>query len=261
MKLFSKTLIAALITGFAAQGALAADAVATVNGKAIPQAYADALMAEQTAKGTPDSEELRGAVREELVRREILFQAAKKAGIDKKADVATQVELARQAVVIRAYLQDFVTTNEVTDADVRKAYDDMKARLGDTEYEVSHILVAEEPKARALIAKIKGGAKFEDIAKAESEDPGSKDKGGNLGWSSPGMYVPAFSEAMSKLKKGEMSADPVQSNFGFHIIRVNDTRKLDAPEFDKIAPQIKQRLQTQRLETHIMDQRKAAKVE
>lgn len=262
MKLFSKTLIAAaLVAGFAAHGAMAADAVATVNGKAIPQAYADALMAEQTAKGAPDSEELRGAVREELVRREILYQAAKKAGIDKKPEVASQIELARQAVVIRAYLQNFVAANPVTDGDVRKAYDDMKAKLGDVEYDVSHILVADEAKARALIAKIKGGAKFEDVAKAESEDPGSKEKGGELGWSSPGMYVPAFSEAMTTLKKGEMSAEPVKSNFGYHIIRVNDTRKLDAPEFEKIAPQIKQRLQTQRLEAHIMDQRKAAKVE
>ncbi|QID17519.1 peptidylprolyl isomerase [Nitrogeniibacter mangrovi] len=261
MKLFSKTLIAMLIAGFAAQGAMAADTVAKVNGKAIPQAFADALMAEQTAKGAPDSKELRDAVREELVRREILFQAAKKAGVDKKPEVQTQVELARQAVILRAYLQDFVKKNEVTDADVRKAYDDMKARLGDTEYNVSHILVDDEAKARALIAKIKGGAKFEDIAKAESTDPGSKEKGGELGWSSPGMYVPAFSEAMTKLKKGEMTSEPVKSNFGYHIIRVNDTRKLDAPEFEKIEPQIKQRLQTQRLENHIMELRKAAKVE
>ncbi len=261
MKLFSKNLIAALIAGLAVHGAIAADAVATVNGKAIPQAYADALMAEQTAKGAPDSKELRDAVREELVRREILFQAAKKAGIDKKAEVKTQIELARQAVVLRAYLQDFVSTNPVTDADVRKAYDDMKNRLGDTEYDVSHILVKDEAKARALIAKIKGGAKFEDVAKAESDDPGSKEKGGELGWSSPGMYVPAFSDAMSKLKKGEMSEEPVKSNFGYHIIRINDMRKLDAPEFEKIAPQIKQRLQSQRLEKHIEEQRTAAKVQ
>ena len=261
MKLFSKNLIAALVAGLAVHGAMAADAVATVNGKAIPQAYADALMAEQTAKGAPDSKELRDAVREELVRREILFQAAKKAGVDKKPEVQTQVELARQAVVLRAYLQDFVSANEVTDADVRKAYDDMKSRLGDTEYNVSHILVKDEAKARALIAKIKSGTKFEDVAKAESDDPGSKEKGGDLGWSSPGMYVPAFSEAMTKLKKGEMSAEPVKSNFGYHIIRINDTRQLDAPEFDKIAPQIKQRLQSQRLEKHIEEQRTAAKVQ
>lgn len=261
MKLFRKTLIALLVSGAATTGAMAADTVAKVNGKAIPQAYADTMMAEQTAKGAPDSQELRDAVREELVRREILFQAAKKKGIDKQAEVQTQIELARQAVVLRAYLQDFVNTNQVTDADVKKAYDDMKARLGDTEYKVSHILVEDEAKAKALIAKIEAGDKFEDVAKAESTDPGSKERGGDLGWSSPGMYVPAFSEAMTSLKKGEMTKAPVQSNFGWHIIRVEDTRKLDAPEFDKIAPQIKQRLQSQKLEEHITALRQAAKVE
>lgn len=261
MKLFRKTLIALLVSGAATTGAMAADTVAKVNGKAIPQAYADTMMAEQTAKGAPDSQELRDAVREELVRREILFQAAKKKGIDKQADVQTQIELARQAVVLRAYLQDFVSTNEVTDADVKKAYDDMKTRLGDTEYKVSHILVEDEAKAKALIAKIEAGDKFEDVAKAESTDPGSKERGGDLGWSSPGMYVPAFSEAMTSLKKGEMTKTPVQSNFGWHIIRVEDTRQLDAPEFDKIAPQIKQRMQSQKLEQHITELRQAAKVE
>lgn len=261
MKLFRKTLIALLVSSAATTGAMAADTVAKVNGKAIPQAYADTMMAEQTAKGAPDSQELRDAVREELVRREILFQAAKKKGIDKQADVQTQIELARQAVVLRAYLQDFVSTNEVTDADVKKAYDDMKTRLGDTEYKVSHILVEDEAKAKALIAKIDAGDKFEDVAKAESTDPGSKERGGDLGWSSPGMYVPAFSEAMTSLKKGEMTKAPVQSNFGWHIIRVEDTRQLDAPEFDKIAPQIKQRMQSQKLEQHITELRQAAKVE
>jgi len=261
MKLFRKTLIALLVSGATVHAAMAADTVAKVNGKAIPQAYADTMMAEQTAKGAPDSQELRDAVREELVRREILFQAAKKKGLDKKPDVQTQIELAKQAVVLRAYLQDFVNTNQVTDADVKKAYDDMKARLGDTEYKVSHILVDDEAKAKALIAKIEAGEKFEDVAKAESTDPGSKERGGDLGWSSPGMYVPAFSEAMTSLKKGEMTKTPVHSNFGWHIIRVEDTRKLDAPEFDKIAPQIKQRLQSQKLEQHITELRQAAKVE
>jgi len=261
MKLFRKTLIALLVSGAATTGALAADTVAKVNGNAIPQAYADTMMAEQTAKGAPDSQELRDAVREELVRREILFQAAKKKGIDKKAEVQTQIELARQAVVLRAYLQDFVSTNQVTDAEAKKAYDDMKARLGDTEYKVGHILVDDEAKAKALIAKIDAGEKFEDVAKAESTDPGSKERGGDLGWSSPSMYVPAFSQAMSSLKKGEMTQTPVQSNFGWHIIRLEDTRQLNAPEFDKILPEIKQRLQSQKLEQHITELRQSAKVE
>lgn len=261
MNLFSKKLIVALIVGVSTQIAVAANPVATVDGTGIPQAYADALLTEQKAKGADDSEQLRGAVREELVRREILRQAAVKKGLDKKPEVKTQIELAGQAVIIRAYLQDFVANNPVTDAEVRKTYDEMKSRLGNTEYKVRHILVEDEANARALIAKLDKGEKFEDVAKANSIDPGSKEKGGELGWSNPGMYVPAFSEAMVKLKKGETTKEPVKSNFGYHIIQLEDTRELEAPDFEKLAPQLKQRLQAQRLEQHIMQMRTAAKVE
>lgn len=261
MNLFSKKLLVALIAGVTTQLAVAASPVATVDGEAIPQAYADALLTEQEAKGTDDSEQLRGAVREELVRREILRQAAVKKGLDKKPEVETQMELAKQAVIIRAYLQDFVANNTVTDADVRKTYDEMKTRLGNTEYKVRHILVEDEANARALIAKLNKGEKFEDLAKANSMDPGSKDKGGELGWSNPGMYVPTFSEAMTKLKKGETTKEPVKSNFGYHIIQLEDTRQLEAPDFEKLAPQLKQRIQAQRLEQHIMELRTSAKVE
>ena len=261
MNLFSKRLMIALIAGVSTQIALAANPVATVDGKGIPQEYADALLTEQKAKGTEDSEQLRGAVREELVRREILRQAAVEKGLDKKPEVKTQIELAQQAVIIRAYLQDFVATNQVTDADVRKTYDEMKGRLGDTEYKVRHILVDDEAKARALIAQLGKGESFEDLAKANSKDPGSKEKGGELGWSNPGMYVPEFSDAMVKLEKGETTAEPVKSNFGYHIIQLEDTRQLEAPDFEKIAPQLTQRLQAQRLEQHIMKLRTEAKVE
>lgn len=260
MKMFRQTLLAVLIGG-ATHVALAADPVATVNGKAIPQAYAEAVMNEQKAKGAPDSQELRDAVRERLVRMEVLFQAAKKKGIDKKPEVQTQLDLAREAMLANAYVRDYVASNPVSDAEVRKTYDDMKARLGTTEYNVSHILVKEEAKARALIAKLQAGAKFEEVAKAESTDTGTKDQGGDLGWSSPGMYAPAFSEAMTKLKKGEMSSEPVESTYGFHIIRVNDTRKLDTPAFEEIAEQIRQQLQSQKLEAHLTELRAAAKVE
>ena len=234
MNLFSKKMIVALIAGVSTQIAIAANPVATVDGKTIPQEYADALLTEQKAKGADDSDQLRGAVREELVRREILRQAAVKKGLDKKPEVKTQIELAGQAVIIRAYLQDFVANNAVTDAEVRKTYDEMKSRLGNTEYNVRHILVEDEANARALIAKLDKGEKFEDLAKANSKDPGSKDKGGELGWSNPGMYVPAFSEAMVKLKKGETTSEPVKSNFGYHIIRLDDTRQLEAPDFEQL---------------------------
>ena len=239
MNRFSKKLMITLIAGLSTQIAVAAANVATVNGKAIPQSYADALMVEQKAKGTPDSDQLRGAVREELVRREILLQAASKSGINKKPEVATQMELAKQAVVIRAYLQDFVANNEVTDADVRSAYDELKGRIGSTEYKVNHILVEDETEARALIAKLQAGEKFDELAKAHSKDPGSKDKGGELGWSNPGMYVPAFSEAMVKLGKGQMTTEPVKSNFGYHIIKVEDKRLQQPPPYEEVKDQMR----------------------
>ncbi|MBT0960721.1 peptidylprolyl isomerase [Denitromonas iodatirespirans] len=259
MNLFSKKLLVVLIAG-ASQLAFAAGPVATVNGTAIPQDHADALISEQTAKGTPDNEQLRGAVREELVRREILYQTAQKEGLDKTPEVATQIELARKAVVIRAYLQGFVAKHPVTDADVRKAYDEIKGRLGDTEYHVRHILVEDEAEARALIAKINKGEKFDALAKAHSKDPGSKDKGGDLGWNNPGTFVQPFSDAMVKLEKGKMTPAPVKTNFGYHIIKLDDTRKMSAPEFDQVAPQLKQRLQAQSLEQHILQLRTAADV-
>ncbi|MCB1961380.1 MAG: peptidylprolyl isomerase [Rhodocyclaceae bacterium] len=262
MNRLTKNLMLALIAGLTTQLAVAAANVATVNGKAIPQAYADALLALQKAKGAPDSNQLRGEVREALVKREILLQAAAKSGIDKKAEVATQMEMAQQSVLINAYLQSFVASNEVTDAQVRATYDEIKSRTGDTEYKVSHILVEDEAGARALIAKLKAGEKFDELAKAHSKDPGSKDKGGELGWSNPGMYVPTFSEAMVKLAKGQMTTEPVKSNFGFHIIKVDDTRTADLLKpFEELAPQLKQRLQAQRVEQHILELRTAAKVE
>ncbi|KAA3655154.1 MAG: peptidylprolyl isomerase [Proteobacteria bacterium] len=260
MNLFSKKLLVVLIAGAAAQVALAAGPVATVNGTAIPQGHADALITEQTAKGTPDNDQLRGAVREELVRREILFQAAQKEGLDKTPDVATQIELARKAVVIRAYLQNFVAKNPVTDADVRKAYDEIKGRLGDTEYHARHILVDDEAEALAIVAKLNKGEKFDDLAKAHSKDPGSKDKGGDLGWNAPSTFVQPFSDAMVKLEKGKMTPAPIKTQFGYHIIKLDDTRKMAAPDFDQVSPQLKQRLQAQSLEQHILQLRTAADV-
>ena len=184
---------------------LAADkgkAFATVNGQPIPQSVYDAFVAEQKAQGTPDSPELQNAVKEELVRREILAQEAKKKGLDKKGDIQGQVELAKQAVLIRAFLSDYVKANPVSEAQLKAEYELIKANLGNTEYKARHVLVEKEDDAKAIIAKLDKGEKFSELAK-QSKDPGSKDKGGELGWSSPTAYVKPFGEALTKLKKGE----------------------------------------------------------
>jgi peptidyl-prolyl cis-trans isomerase C len=257
MKAIPNRLALALIASLISHSALAAGPVATVNGTAIPAAWADAMLAEQKAQGAPDSEQLRKAVTEELVRREVLAQEAKKKGLDKQPVTAAQMDLARQAVLIRAGLQDFVKANPVGEADIKAEYEKIKANLGDKEYKVRHILVEKEDDAKAIISKLQSGQKFEDLAK-DSKDPGSKDKGGDLGWSNPGMFVKPFSEAMVKLEKGKFTPQPVKSDFGYHVIMLEDSRALKAPAFDEVKPQLQQRLQQQKVEQHVMDLRAKA---
>jgi peptidyl-prolyl cis-trans isomerase C len=237
-----------------------APSVAKVNGKAIPKARAESLVAAQVAQGQPDSAELRKAVTEELVRREVLMQEAQKKGIDKKPEVQNQLDIARQGVVIGAYLNDYVRTHAVGDEALKKEYEAIRKNLGDKEYKARHILVEKEDEAKDIIAKLAKGEKFEDLAK-QSKDPGSKDRGGDLGWASPGNYVKPFSDALVKLEKGKSTATPVKSDFGWHVILLEDTRELKAPTLDEVKLQLVQRLQQQMVEKHIQDLRGKAKVE
>jgi peptidyl-prolyl cis-trans isomerase C len=251
---------AAVSSSVLAQAKAPVAPVATVNGKAIPQARADALVAAQAAQGQPDSQELRQAVREELVRREILTQESMKKGFDKKVEVQAQMELARQGVLIGAYLNDFVRGNPVTEAQIQKEYETIKAQLGAKEYKVRHILLDKEDVAKGIIDKLKAGEKFEDLAK-QSLDPGSKDRGGDLGWANRAAYVKPFSDAMVALEKGATTTAPVRSDFGWHVIQLEDVRDLQAPPFDEVKGQIGQRLQQQSVQAHIDSIRLKAKVD
>ncbi|MDP1734153.1 MAG: peptidylprolyl isomerase [Sulfuritalea sp.] len=233
---------------------------ATVNGKAIPKVRADALIAGQAAQGQPDSPELRKAVTEELVRREVLTQESIKKGFDKKPEVQGQVELARQGVLIGAYLNDYVKTHPVTEEQVKKEYAEISAKLGNKEYKARHILVEKEDEAKAIIAKLAKGEKIEDLAK-DSKDPGSKDRGGDLGWANPASFVPPFSAAMTKLEKGKFTETPVKSDFGWHIIQLEDIRELKLPGFDEAKAQIGQQLTQRMVQKHIDELRAKAKVE
>lgn len=246
------------LPGFAQTAAPAAPT--KVNGKPISKSQMDFFMATQKAQGRPDSPELRAAVREEVVRREILVQEAQKQGLDKKGDTQTKMELARQGVLINAYIENYVKAHPVSDADIKKEYDNAKSKLGDKEYKARHILVETEDEAKDIIAKLKKGEKFETLA-AQSKDPGSKDKGGDLGWASPATYVKSFGDALLKLNKGQYTDVPVKSDFGWHVIMLEDTRALKMPSFDEAKPQIQQRMQQQLVEKHVMDLRTKAKVE
>ncbi|HNL21654.1 MAG TPA: peptidylprolyl isomerase [Rhodocyclaceae bacterium] len=230
-----------------------------VNGQTIPQSVFDAFAAEQKAQGAADSPELQKAIREELVRREVLSQEAKKKGIDKKPEVAGQIELARQAVLIRAFLADYVKSHPVSEDKLKKDYATIKGNLGSTEFKARHILVEKEDDAKAIIGRLDKGEKFAELAK-QSKDPGSKDNGGELNWSSPSSYVKPFGEALGKLKKGEYTKQPVKTDFGYHVIQLDDSRPLNAPPYEQVKPQLQQRANAQMVEELVKELREKAKV-
>ena len=235
--------------------------VATVNGKPVPKSRVDLLLNQATKSGQQRSPELEQRAREEVVLREIFAQEAEKRGIPATADYRAQLELLRQTVLIRELFEDFKKKNPVTDAEARAEYDKFKAQSAGTEYRARHILVESEDDAKKLITQIKGGAKFEDLAKKNSKDTGSGENGGDLDFAKADAYVPEFSKAMTSLKKGEMTDAPVKSQFGYHIIRLEDVREAKFPDFDAVKPQIEQRLAQVKLQKYQEDLRKAAKTD
>lgn len=221
--------------------------IAIVNGKAVPKARADLLINQVTKTGQQQkTPELEAQVRDEVVLREIFMQEAEKRGIPASADFKAQMELARQSIMIRELFADFAKKNPVTDADAQAEYDKFKAQNSGTEYRARHILVEKEEDAKALIKQLNGGAKFEELASKNSKDPGSAANGGDLDFANANSYVPEFSKAMVALKKGEMTQDPVKSQFGYHIIKLEDTRDAQFPAFADVKAQIVQRLSQQK---------------
>jgi peptidyl-prolyl cis-trans isomerase C len=232
------TVAAALLAPLAAS----AQNVAIVNGKAVPKSRVEALLSQATSQGQPRTPELEAQVRDEVVLREMFMQEAERQGMAASPQYKAQMELARQSILIRELFADYQKRHPVTDADIQAEYDKFKAQASGSEYRTSHILVETEDQAKVLIVQIKGGASFEELAKKNSKDPGSGEKGGDLDWANAGSYVPEFSQAMVKLKKGEMTEVPVKSQFGYHIIKVVDVREAQFPPLDEVKPQIQQRL-------------------
>ncbi|MFO1305595.1 MAG: peptidylprolyl isomerase [Burkholderiales bacterium] len=234
----------------------AAPAAPASSGKALyPQAQFDMMLKERMAQGAPDTPELRNAIREELNTRELLAREAKKANLDKNADVKQQMDLASQTVLVRAYVTDWIKKNPIPDAELKKEYDAIKAQMGDKEYKVKHILVETDGDAKAAIAELQKGAKFDDLAKARSKDPGSKDRGGDLDWNAPGGFVKPFSDAMVATPKGKFTATPVQTQFGYHVILVEDVRDAKVPSFEEVKPQLAQRVQAAQLDKYFKELR------
>lgn len=234
--------------------------LAVVNGKAIPSSRADVMIKQMTAQGQPDNPQLRSAVKEELINREILMQEADKQGLSNNADIKNQLELARQSIVIRALIGDYLKKHPIADADIQAEYDKFKAQAGDKEYHARHILVEKEDDAKAIIAKLKAGTKFEDLAK-QSKDTGSAANGGDLDWATPASFVKPFSDALVALKKGEITETPVKTQFGYHVIKLEDTRPAKVPALNEVKPQIAEALQQKKLQAYQEELRKKAKVQ
>jgi peptidyl-prolyl cis-trans isomerase C len=241
--------------------AATAQNVAIVNGKPVPKARVDVLLQQATKAGQQVTPEMQLQAREQVVLREIFMQEAEKRGMAATPDFRVQMELARQSILIRELFADYTKKNPVSDADAKVEYDKFKAQASGTEYRARHILVEKEAEAVDLIKQIKAGAKFEELAKKFSKDPGSGENGGDLDFAKPDSYVPEFGGALTKLKKGEMTDAPVKSQFGFHIIRLDDTREANFPAFDDVKGQIKQRLEQVKMQAFQDELRGKAKTD
>jgi peptidyl-prolyl cis-trans isomerase C len=234
--------------------------VAVVNSKPIPKTREEAWAKQLQQQGQQDTPELRKMIKEELIRREVFLQEAQKRGLPDQPEVKFQIDIQRQNTLIQALMRDELKKNPITDAQIQAEYDKQKGAASQKEYRVRHILVEKEDEAKGIIDKLKKGEKFEDLAKV-SKDPGSAAKGGELDWAGPDSYVKPFSEAMMKLEKGKYTDAPVQSQFGWHVIQLDDVRDAQFPPLTQVSNQIRENLQQQRIQGFVEDLRKKAKVQ
>ena len=233
---------------------------ATVNGKPIPNARVDAIVKQVVAQGQQaDSPQLREAIKKDLIGREVLIQEADKQGYATRAEVKAQLDNTRQSIIINAMLADYVKKNPVKDAEIKAEYDKYKATVGDKEYHARHILVETEQQAKEIITKLKGGGKFEELAKASKD--GSANNGGDLGWASPGAYVKPFSDAMVALKDNQYTETPVKSEFGYHVIKLDGSRAAKLPSLDEVKGQVSEALTQKKVAAYRDELIKKAKVQ
>jgi peptidyl-prolyl cis-trans isomerase C len=260
-----KTGIFAALTIFGAlvvNPAFAEDkSAAMVNGVSIPQSRVDMRVKIATSQGQPDTPELRKAVLDDLVSMEVLAQEAKKKGLNKDPEVIQQTELADQSVLVSAFVQDYAKNHQISEDQLKQEYDKLKVNLGNKEYKASHILVDSEDEAIAIIKQLGKKGNFAKIAEAKSKDAGSAAKGGQLDWAVPSNFVPPFANALLSLKKGQYTKEPVKTQYGWHVIKLDDERNLKMPSFEELKPQIQQRLQQQSIQEYVADLRSKAKIE
>jgi peptidyl-prolyl cis-trans isomerase C len=252
--------IVAFVLAALASGAVFAQNIAVVNNRPIPKAREDAWVKQLQQQGQQDTPELRKMIKEELIRREVFLQEAQKRGLAEKPEVKFQLDVQRQNTLIQALMRDELQKNPITDAQIQAEYEKQKQAAGSKEYRARHILVEKEDEAKSIIAELKKGAKFEELAK-KSKDQGSANNGGDLDWAGPDAYVKPFSEAMVKLEKGKFTETPVQTQFGWHVIRLDDVRDTQFPPLAQVQGQIREALQQQRVQAFVEGLRKSAKVQ
>ena len=253
-------LAAGIVCGAVAASAALAQSI-KVNGKEVPQSRVDAAVKARVAQGQPDTPQLRSGIREAVINQEVIAQEAVRKGLDKNRDVAAQIEIIKQEVLVNAYYQDYLRRNPLTDDTLKKEYERIRAQLGTKEFKPRHVLVESEDEAKEVIARVKKGANFEKLAAEISKDPGSKANGGALDWSVPTNYVKPFGDVLTKLKKGQTTDVPVKSEFGWHVIRLDDERVLKVPPFEEVKPNLQRGMQQQQVQKAVAELRARAKIE
>ena len=250
-------LLAVLAPAFAQD----AKPIATVNGREIPAIYGDIAKQTLLSQGAPNDASLAARARDALINQELLSRAALDKGLDKNPKLVAAMEIMRREQLAKAYLEDYISSHPVSDAEIQAEYDKAKAAAGSNEYKARHILVKTEAEAKAIIAQLDKKVPFDKLAKEKSIDKGSAVKGGDLGWNVPGSFVKEFGDAIQKLKKGELTRTPVQSQFGWHVIRLDDTRPTQFPTLDSVKNEVRQQLQQKHARDAMADLRSKAKIE
>jgi peptidyl-prolyl cis-trans isomerase C len=253
-------LLAIAVTAALLPAAQAADAPATVNGKPIKQSLVDYILKDATARGQKVDDNMKGMVVNKLISQELVLQEALKAGIDKQDEFKAKEDLMHRELMINTYLQEYLKKNPIDEAATKAEYEKFKTQVGDKEYSARHILVKTEQEAKDVVAQLAKGGDFANIARTKSMDTGTKDKGGDLGWFAPAGMVKPFADAVVKLQKGLYTTIPVQTQFGWHVIKLEDIRDLQPPPYDKVKDNIVKDLQQRQLEKLVTDLRAKAKI-
>ncbi|MCK9388308.1 MAG: peptidylprolyl isomerase [Sulfuritalea sp.] len=239
-----------------------ATVAATVNGTAISESRVALVAMQRGAQGQSDNPNVRKEIIESLSMQLLISQEAIKKGLDKTPEVSDQLDLTQQSILTNAFVQDYLKSSPVSDDMLKAEYEKFKSQMAGSEYKARHILVENETEARDIIAKLKKNPKaFDALAKEKSKDPGSKANGGDLGWFDPRGMVPEFGAALVKLAKDKFTEEPVKSQFGYHVILLENSRPKTTPPLDQVKPALQQQVQQQNLRKLFDDLKAKAKIE